>query len=102
MRENLEWMKHLADEPVDRLLTYIGSPNLFLRSKLPLNLIIPPSEAENPALEVPYFRFDPISIGGDKQHRHIANIPGNKKKSYFIVNKDLYFRRSLGQYSITF
>lgn len=66
----------MANDPVDRMMTYIGSANLNLRSKLPLNTIVSPKEAENPALEVPFFKYDPISVGGKKQYRHIANIPG--------------------------
>lgn len=78
-RENVEWMKHMADDPVDRTMCYMGSPNLFVRAKLPLNLIISPSEAENPDFEVPFWNHDPVSIGGKTSHRHIANIPGIQK-----------------------
>lgn len=81
-------MKHLAEDPVDRMMTYIGSPNLSVRSKLPLNLIVSPSEAENPALEVPFFKYDPLSIGGKTEHRHLANIPGNKISSNTRFNLD--------------
>lgn len=70
-------MKHLQDDPVDRMMTYIGSPNLFVRSHLPLKFIVPPNEADNPALDIPQFKYDPVSVGGKVQHRHIANIPGN-------------------------
>lgn len=79
-------MKHLANEPVDRMMTFIGSSNLCVRSKLPLNTIIPLSEADNPALEVPKFSLDPVSIGGKTQHNHIANIPGIIDNDSVIVN----------------
>lgn len=79
MRSSVPWMKDMADDPVDRMMTYVGSPNLIVRAKLPLNIIMSPSEAENPALEVPVFKYDPSSIGWMTEGRHIANIPGNKK-----------------------
>lgn len=60
-------------------MTYVGSPNLIVRSKMPLNIIVSPSESENLALEVPHFKFDPVSVGGMTEHRHMANIPGENK-----------------------
>lgn len=87
-RKILEWVKHMANDPVDRMMTYIGSPNLFLRAREPLNIIMSPSDAENPDLDVPFFKYDPVSIGGKTEHRHIANIPGN----------EIFFRNYLGNY----
>ncbi|XP_056641421.1 39S ribosomal protein S30, mitochondrial [Diorhabda sublineata] len=75
-REGSEWRKQFLDDPFDRLMFYIGSPNLALRSKLPLKPIIPHSDSENPDLKVPEFKFDPRVVGITSEQKHIANIPG--------------------------
>lgn len=69
------WKKY-ENEPTDRLMYYIGSPVLTIRATLPLPLIIPPSEAENPAFDVPFFQYDPRVFGTTTEHRHMANVPG--------------------------
>ncbi|XP_023030475.1 mitochondrial ribosomal protein S30 [Leptinotarsa decemlineata] len=75
-RRGMEWMKPYENDPIDRVMVYFGSPSLTLRSTLPLQPIISQSEAQNTDLKVPFFKFDPVSVGNYTDHRHIANIPG--------------------------
>lgn len=75
-REGKEHLKQFADNPTDRLMYYIGSPVLTIRAELPLPYVVSPSEAENPALKVPNFQYDPRVVGMGTEHRHMANVPG--------------------------
>ncbi|XP_076258668.1 mitochondrial ribosomal protein S30 [Rhynchophorus ferrugineus] len=75
-RKNLEHMKPYENEPTDRLISYKGFPILTIRSELPLPLIVSPSEAEDPSLEVPKFQYDPRIHGVTTDHKRIANVPG--------------------------
>ncbi|XP_018321270.1 39S ribosomal protein S30, mitochondrial [Agrilus planipennis] len=71
-----EWTKHQENDPVDRAMQYIGVPSLTVRSSFPLAPIISSSEAENPALDVPFFQYDPRTVGTHCSYRRITNIPG--------------------------
>lgn len=75
-KENVEWMKEFANEPVDKPVQYIGKPNLAVRTELPLQPLISDSEADNPELEVPFFDWDPRVLGYESTFRHGTNIPG--------------------------
>lgn len=75
-RKSVEWTKPYTDDPYDRVMVYFGSPTLSIRSKDSLPLIVPPSEAENPDLEIPFFKYDPRVVGTTCSHRHMANVPG--------------------------
>ncbi|XP_050303863.1 28S ribosomal protein S30, mitochondrial [Anthonomus grandis grandis] len=71
-----EFFKQFVNDPIDRTFCYLGSPTLTIRAEQPLPTIISPSDAENPALEVPHFKYDPRVLGMGIDHRHAANIPG--------------------------
>ncbi|XP_068908828.1 large ribosomal subunit protein mL65 [Tenebrio molitor] len=75
-RRGTEWQKDKIDEPTNRLMNYIGSANVALRSNKPLQPILSASDAENPDLIVPFFNLDPRTVGTKNQHKHIANVPG--------------------------
>ncbi|XP_967403.2 large ribosomal subunit protein mL65 [Tribolium castaneum] len=76
-RRGCSWQKDKENEPTNRVMNYIGSANVSLRTDLPLKHIISSSDAENPDLSVPFFEFDPRTVGTvANQHRHIANVPG--------------------------
>ncbi|XP_066146324.1 large ribosomal subunit protein mL65 [Euwallacea fornicatus] len=75
-KEGHEFFKKFANDPVDRIFCYIGSPILTLRSDLPLPYVISPSEAENQDFNVPFFHYDPTIIGEKYEYRRITNIPG--------------------------
>ncbi|ENN71725.1 hypothetical protein HUJ04_006196 [Dendroctonus ponderosae] len=76
VRAGHHFFKQFENDPIDRVIGYMGAPILTLRSQLPLPCIISASEAENPALEVPFFKYDPRVIGIPVEYRHAANIPG--------------------------
>lgn len=76
IRRGLDWLKDKENEPVDRAIQYFGCPILTLRADQPLPSIISLSEAENPALEVPFFKYDPKVHGIETKHRHGVNLPG--------------------------
>ncbi|XP_017785719.1 PREDICTED: 28S ribosomal protein S30, mitochondrial [Nicrophorus vespilloides] len=75
-RTGVEWRKHTEDDPVDRAIHYSGSPSVQLRNELPLPPIIPHSEASNPDFKVPFFKYDPRTVGTTTTHKHAANIAG--------------------------
>ncbi|KAL3280310.1 hypothetical protein HHI36_017798 [Cryptolaemus montrouzieri] len=75
-RRGLEWTKPYENDPVDCLMTYIGNPYLTLRSKQPLPYVMTESDAENSELEVPFWKYDPRTVGISPQYRRQANIPG--------------------------
>ncbi|XP_044761945.1 28S ribosomal protein S30, mitochondrial [Coccinella septempunctata] len=60
----------------NRLMTYIGNPYLTMRSKQPLPFIISEEEGTNPALEVPFWNYDPRVVLIAIDYRRVANIPG--------------------------
>lgn len=76
-RRGLEWLKHKENEPVDRVIQYFGCPMVTLRADKPLPPIISLSEAENPDLDVPFFKYDPRVLWTESEHRHGVNVPGN-------------------------
>lgn len=71
-----ENIKEYADEPIDMPVQYLGQPVIHLRHRLPLKEIIPLNECENPALDVPAFKFNPIVLGFPLARRHVTTIPG--------------------------
>lgn len=76
-RKQFKWLKEeRLHENVDRIVQYLGSPFLSLRSRHPLKPLMPYSEAANPAFKVPHFSFPPNSVGYFNSHRHGTNIPG--------------------------
>ncbi|XP_060526456.1 large ribosomal subunit protein mL65 [Cylas formicarius] len=76
MRSKIVYKKEFENDPIDRLMYYIGSPLLSVRSRMPLLPIMSHSEAENPEFEIPHFKYDPRVLGIPTEYRHVANIPG--------------------------
>ncbi|KAL1489654.1 hypothetical protein ABEB36_013598 [Hypothenemus hampei] len=76
IRKGHTFFKQFENDPIDRYFGYIGSPMLALRASRPLPFIMSSSEAENPDLEVPFYKYDPRSVGTRIEHRHLANVPG--------------------------
>lgn len=82
MRENVEWLKHQAELPVDRQAQYLGTPPLALRSKLPLEPIMPYNEiTDSNKYDIPVFNYEPNTIGFTTHHRHGTNVPGKKRST---------------------
>lgn len=57
-------------------MQYLGKPSLAVRTELPLDPVLPYSDADNPDLDVPFFSFDPRVLGYNSTNRHGTNIPG--------------------------
>ncbi|CAH0553313.1 unnamed protein product [Brassicogethes aeneus] len=75
-REGREWTKEFKDLPTDRLMSYEGKVNLSLRTNAPLPAFVNYSEAENPDFDVPFFKYDPRTVGTKTLHKRIVNVPG--------------------------
>ncbi|XP_077275480.1 mitochondrial ribosomal protein S30 isoform X2 [Temnothorax americanus] len=75
-RKSIEFMKDHADDPIDLPVQYIGQPVMHLRHKHPLREIIPLSDCENPALDVPTFKLNPGVLTYNFEKKHLTNIPG--------------------------
>jgi len=73
-RDCRPWLKHLKETPADRGIYYTGKPLLTLRNELPLKPIL--NESECQGLEVPYFKYDPHTVGVTKEFGRIVNTPG--------------------------
>lgn len=75
-RRTFKNSKDSIDDPVDLPVQYVGQPVIHLRHKHPLREIIPLSECENPALDVPTFKLSPLVLTYRLGRRHLTNIPG--------------------------
>jgi len=75
-RKSVDFLKDNADDPVDLPVQYLGHPVIHLRHKHLLREIIPLSECENPALDVPIFKLAPQVLTYKLGRRHLTNIPG--------------------------
>ncbi|XP_032687299.1 39S ribosomal protein S30, mitochondrial [Odontomachus brunneus] len=64
------------DEPINFPVQYLGQPVVHLRYKHPLKEIISLSECENPDLDVPTFKYFPVTMGYLLKRKHVTNIPG--------------------------
>lgn len=64
------------NEPIDRVIQYNGSPMLALRSAKPLLPILPAAECEGEELVVPFWKYDPRTVGTLTDYKHVTNIPG--------------------------
>lgn len=76
LRESIEFLKDHVDDPVDLPVQYIGQPIMHLRHKHPLREIIPLSDCENPALDVPTFNLNSKVLTYRFERKHLTNIPG--------------------------
>nr|CAH7747177.1 unnamed protein product [Callosobruchus chinensis] len=77
MKNGRKSSKEYKDDPTDRIIVFLGSPILTLRSVQPLPMVMSNSEFENPSLELPEWKFDPRVVGTKtEQNRRIVNVPG--------------------------
>lgn len=75
-RSRFESLKEYVDDLLDLPVQYLGQPVVHLRSKHPLREIIPFSECENPALDIPIYKYNPVALGHTLDRRFLTNIPG--------------------------
>lgn len=75
-RKSVKFLKNSADDPVNLPFQYSGHPVIHLRHKHLLKEVISASECENPALDVPIFKFPPQVLTYEFGRRHLTNIPG--------------------------
>lgn len=77
IKEGVEWQKEYANDPYDRKLQYVGKPYLALRHKHPLNSFGHENlDVNQDKVEIPQFRYDPITLGYRTEQRHATTIPG--------------------------
>lgn len=77
LKKGKDFLKPYENDPIDRTFYYLGSPSLTLRAHLPLPYILSPSDCQSPALEVPFFEYDPRVLGYSPiEYKHAASIPG--------------------------
>nr|CAH7747179.1 unnamed protein product [Callosobruchus chinensis] len=87
MKNGRKSSKEYKDDPTDRIIVFLGSPILTLRSVQPLPMVMSNSEFENPSLELPEWKFDPRVVGTKtEQNRRIVNVPGTVLITiYYII-----------------
>jgi len=76
MRRKNKFLRNFINEPITVPIQYNGKPIMHLRSKHPLREIIPLSECENPAFDVPVFEFASQVLDYRFDRQHLTNIPG--------------------------
>ncbi|XP_053695027.1 28S ribosomal protein S30, mitochondrial [Sabethes cyaneus] len=80
IKEGVEWQKPYANDPYDRKLQYIGKPYLALRHKHPLEPLAHVSldslNLKEEQIEIPQFKYDPMTLGYQTEQRHATTIPG--------------------------
>ncbi|XP_065073938.1 large ribosomal subunit protein mL65 [Ochlerotatus camptorhynchus] len=77
IKEGVEWQKQYANDPYDRKIQYVGKPYLALRHKHPLNSYGHDNlDVNQDKVEIPEFRYDPITLGYRTEQRHATTIPG--------------------------
>lgn len=80
IKEGVKWQKQYANDPYDRKIQYVGKPYLALRHKLPLNSFghdnLDSLDVNQDKVEIPEFRYDPITLGYRTEQRHATTIPG--------------------------
>ncbi|KAG5339332.1 RT30 protein, partial [Acromyrmex charruanus] len=75
-RKSVKFLKEFVDDSVNLPVQYFGQPVVHLRHKHPLRQIIPLSDCENSALEVPTFKLNPKVLTYTLEKKHLTNIPG--------------------------
>ncbi|XP_017050940.1 39S ribosomal protein S30, mitochondrial [Drosophila ficusphila] len=77
-KKGREWQKDQANDSVDRLVQYTGSPYLSLRHRKQLTPWKTPAESESIELskQLPIFKHDPRTLGYTTKHQHATNVPG--------------------------
>ncbi|VEN63901.1 unnamed protein product [Callosobruchus maculatus] len=82
LRDGRAWSREYKDDPTDRIMVFLGSPILTLRSVQPLPMVMSNSELESSSLELPEWKFDPRVVGTQtEQNRRIVNVPGTVLKT---------------------
>lgn len=80
IKEGVEWQKPYANDPYDRKLQYIGKPYLALRHRHPLEPLsrvdLKSLNLTDEQIDIPQFRYDPITLGYHTEQRHANTIPG--------------------------
>ncbi|XP_055549817.1 39S ribosomal protein S30, mitochondrial [Wyeomyia smithii] len=80
IKEGVEWQKPYANDPYDRNLQYIGRPYLALRHKHPLEPLayvnLDNLDIKQDQIEIPQFKYDPLTLGYHTEQRHATTIPG--------------------------
>lgn len=80
IKEGVKWQKKYANDPYDRKIQYIGKPYLALRHKHPLNSFgydnLDSLDVNQDKVDIPEFRYDPITLGYRTEQRHATTIPG--------------------------
>ncbi|XP_058452493.1 large ribosomal subunit protein mL65 [Malaya genurostris] len=80
IKEGVEWQKPYAKDPYDRKIQYVGRPYLALRHRHPLEPFIQENldslDLKQENVEIPEFKYDPITIGYRTEQRHATTIPG--------------------------
>ncbi|XP_037726460.1 39S ribosomal protein S30, mitochondrial [Drosophila subpulchrella] len=77
-KKGREWQKDEANESIDRLVQYTGTPYLSLRHRKQLSPWKTPAESEDLQLskQLPRFKHDPRTLGYSTKHQHATNVPG--------------------------
>ncbi|XP_055637779.1 28S ribosomal protein S30, mitochondrial [Toxorhynchites rutilus septentrionalis] len=106
IREGVEWQKTFADDPYDRKIQYVGKPYLAVRHRNPLDPISPDNldtlDLKADQVEIPAFKYDPITLGYRTEQRHATTIPGfwpGDQHEFGLVS---YQRRSHSQLRHTY
>ncbi|XP_011694126.1 PREDICTED: 28S ribosomal protein S30, mitochondrial [Wasmannia auropunctata] len=75
-RKIVPFLKDYVDDSVNLPVYYTGKPVVHLRYKHPLREIMPLSDCENSALDVPSFKMNPKVLNYFLEKKHLTNIPG--------------------------
>ncbi|KAH8287095.1 hypothetical protein KR054_002488 [Drosophila jambulina] len=77
-KKGQKWQEDAANDPVDRLVQYTGSPYLSLRHRHQLAPWKTPAESESLELskQIPRFKHDARTLGYSTKHQHATNVPG--------------------------
>lgn len=80
IKEGVEWQKQYANDPYDRKIQYVGKPFIAIRHKNPLDPFVQDKlnslDIKQDKVEIPEFRYDPITLGYRTEQRHATTIPG--------------------------
>uniref|UniRef100_A0A2M4BJ43 Putative mitochondrial ribosomal protein s30 n=2 Tax=Anopheles marajoara TaxID=58244 RepID=A0A2M4BJ43_9DIPT len=81
IKEGQEWQKQYANDPYDRNIQYVGKPYLALRHRHlldPLEVVgeLDALDIKQDKVEVPDFRYDPLTLGYMTEFRHGTTVPG--------------------------
>ncbi|XP_017082049.1 39S ribosomal protein S30, mitochondrial [Drosophila eugracilis] len=77
-KKGRDWQKDSANESIDRLVQYTGTPYLSLRHRKQLTPWKSSAESGDPKLskQLPRFKHDPRTLGYSTKYQHATNVPG--------------------------